>query len=49
MQGLNVRAVGTLLLGFEEIKEETTYAFETKLLRLNWDVARTKKLKNKSL
>lgn len=43
MQGLNVRATGTSLLRFKEIKEETTYVFESKVQRLNLDVNRTKK------
>lgn len=48
-KALNVSATGTLLLRFEEIKEETTYVFESKVLRLNLDVTRTKKLKSKPL
>jgi hypothetical protein len=47
MQEFYVRASGTLLLRFREIKEEKTYVFESKVLRLNLDVTRTKKLKSK--
>jgi hypothetical protein len=49
MQGLNVRTSDTLLLLFKETEEETAYVFENKVLRLNLDVTRTKKLKSKRL